>query len=367
MCCGWVLAFHLVPGKEGVETGSFMRDSRTKAETPLHRAAAFGTEEAIQLLLDSGATIDAKDMNGDSPLTWASWHLRPHSILQKLCDGAFRIHPDYAGMDANLLGKPHVQPGSSSWRWPSPIRWKRFPGYPGDYAALAVPASDRFTCCPSLAHRRHLTGLTVGGGNCGNDWPASNEDGGLNPMKRITRFISRNKRAIGVAMLLVFVGALFRWEIREVDDGMTGKPITRYRGMVFPWQPCGASGGGKQVHFRVQHWLFYGLVKLEAVGTTYWGNRVRIEFSEDERNYIVQNPETDLLLTNLGMSLVEGFSASGGVVSVEATDTEIQKFLEELKDEFLRKINRVTQPAILRGLARRLLPDCDNITRLLTG
>ena len=85
-----------------------MRDCRTKAETPLHRAAAFGTEESIQLLLDARATIDAKDMNGDSPLNWASWHLRPAAILRKLCYGTFRIRPDYLGMDANLLGKPDV-------------------------------------------------------------------------------------------------------------------------------------------------------------------------------------------------------------------------------------------------------------------
>jgi ankyrin repeat protein len=94
--------------KASVETDGFMRDCRTKAETPLHRAAAFGTEESIQLLLDARATIDAKDMNGDSPLTWASWHLRPASILRKLCYGAFRVRPDYAGMDANLLGRPDI-------------------------------------------------------------------------------------------------------------------------------------------------------------------------------------------------------------------------------------------------------------------
>lgn len=107
--------------KAFAETGGFMRDCRTKAETPLHRAAAFGTEETIQLLLDAGATIDAKDMNGDSPLTWASWHLRPGSILKKLCYGDFFIHPDAVtrstsdhgmgwgnGMETNLLGKPHV-------------------------------------------------------------------------------------------------------------------------------------------------------------------------------------------------------------------------------------------------------------------
>jgi uncharacterized protein len=67
--------------KGNVETGAFMRDVRTKGETPLHRAAAFGDEEAIQMLLDAGAIIDAKDMNGESPLSWASWHV-PHLFLE---------------------------------------------------------------------------------------------------------------------------------------------------------------------------------------------------------------------------------------------------------------------------------------------
>lgn len=92
----------------GAETGGFMRDCRTRGETPLHRAAAFGDEAAIQMLLDAGAQIDAKDVYGDSPLSWASWHLRPASILHKLCYGPYRIHPQYAGMAANLAGNPHV-------------------------------------------------------------------------------------------------------------------------------------------------------------------------------------------------------------------------------------------------------------------
>jgi len=58
--------------KPGVETDSFMRDCRTKGETPLHRAAAFGDAEAIQLLLHAGAVIDAKDVFDDTPLSWAS-------------------------------------------------------------------------------------------------------------------------------------------------------------------------------------------------------------------------------------------------------------------------------------------------------
>jgi ankyrin repeat protein len=95
--------------RKSVETEGFMRDCRTKGETPLHRAAAFGDQEAIQLLLDAGAAIDAKDMNGDSPLSWASWYLRPIPILRQLCYGNFRIRPDYGeGMQANLQGKPEV-------------------------------------------------------------------------------------------------------------------------------------------------------------------------------------------------------------------------------------------------------------------
>jgi ankyrin repeat protein len=94
--------------KPGVETGCFMRDVRTKGETPLHRAAAFGEEEVIQLLLDAGAALDAKDMNGDSPLTWASWHLRPTPILRKLCYGDFHIQPEHRDMETYLRGKPKV-------------------------------------------------------------------------------------------------------------------------------------------------------------------------------------------------------------------------------------------------------------------
>lgn len=88
------------------ESGAFMRDVRTRGETPLHRAAAFASEETIQLLLEAGAKIDAKDMNGDSPLTWASWYLRPDSILRKLLYDGFSIRPARRTMDANLIGAP---------------------------------------------------------------------------------------------------------------------------------------------------------------------------------------------------------------------------------------------------------------------
>jgi ankyrin repeat protein len=94
--------------RPGVETGCFMRDCRTKGETPLHRAAAFGAAATIQMLLKAGARLDAKDMNGDSPLSWASWYGRPDPILIKLCYGDFYIRPNRDSMAGYLQGQPDV-------------------------------------------------------------------------------------------------------------------------------------------------------------------------------------------------------------------------------------------------------------------
>ena len=90
----------------GVETGAFMRDCRTKGETPLHRAAAFGNEETIQMLLDAGASKEARDANGETPLSWGSWHARPTPVLRKLLYGGHRIHPENRGMERNTIGDP---------------------------------------------------------------------------------------------------------------------------------------------------------------------------------------------------------------------------------------------------------------------
>jgi len=103
---------------EDVETGCFMRDARTRGETPLHRAAAFGSERVVAMLLDAGARIDARDMDGATPLAWASWHLRPDAILRRLSYGNHAIHPDrdsrydhgrgWGVLDRSLIGRPHV-------------------------------------------------------------------------------------------------------------------------------------------------------------------------------------------------------------------------------------------------------------------
>lgn len=101
----------------GLETGAFMRDVRTKGETPLHRAAAYSDIRTIQFLLDNGADKEAKDAHGDTPLSWASQHLRPGSVLSLLAFGDHFISEKHKeintsdhgngwgnGMDWNLLG-----------------------------------------------------------------------------------------------------------------------------------------------------------------------------------------------------------------------------------------------------------------------
>lgn len=102
--------------RPGVATEAFMRDCRTRGETPLHRAAAFAPVSTIQLLLGAGAAKDLKDVNGDSPLSWASWHTRPDTILRLLTYDDFYVRPDrsstfdhgmgWGEMEIDLMGRP---------------------------------------------------------------------------------------------------------------------------------------------------------------------------------------------------------------------------------------------------------------------
>ncbi len=80
----------------GLPTQGFWRDVRTRGETPLHRAAAFGSPETNELLLAAGADKSLCDANGDSPLSWASWHIRPGRVL-------FLLSRDDAGICGDMI------------------------------------------------------------------------------------------------------------------------------------------------------------------------------------------------------------------------------------------------------------------------
>ena len=70
--------------KPGMRSSNFWRDVRTRGETPLHRAAAYASVETIKLLLAAGADLTIRDVNGDSPVGWASWHWRDRAIIDLL-------------------------------------------------------------------------------------------------------------------------------------------------------------------------------------------------------------------------------------------------------------------------------------------
>jgi uncharacterized protein len=63
---------------------NYWREAKTRGETPLHRAAAVASEETIKLLLASGGDPNIRDVNGEVPQGWASWHWRPKEIIDLL-------------------------------------------------------------------------------------------------------------------------------------------------------------------------------------------------------------------------------------------------------------------------------------------
>ena len=93
-------------------------------------------------------------------------------------------------------------------------------------------------------------------------------------MRRVLGYLARHKRGVALSLLLLVVGACFRWEIAEIDDARTGECIASHHRAVFPWQPCLAALGrersGRLINFHVRHRLCYGLIKVEAKGQTMW-------------------------------------------------------------------------------------------------
>lgn len=94
---------------------------------------------------------------------------------------------------------------------------------------------------------------------------------------------------------------------------------------------------------------------------------MKIIFSRSEAEYIVNDSETDLMLTRVGIALVEPLLQDHGEIEVNASDSEFQEFLETLREDYIGKAERLPSPEHLVGLARKLLPDYESISPMKFG
>ncbi|MEM7384413.1 MAG: ankyrin repeat domain-containing protein [Verrucomicrobiota bacterium] len=70
--------------KAGIVTPALDFGTKVIGETPLHRAAAFGSEAMIQLFVEAGADVRATDAHGETPLNLYGrfQRRRPHLRLE---------------------------------------------------------------------------------------------------------------------------------------------------------------------------------------------------------------------------------------------------------------------------------------------
>ena len=94
---------------------------------------------------------------------------------------------------------------------------------------------------------------------------------------------------------------------------------------------------------------------------------MKIIFSRAESKYIVENSETDLMLTSIGMELIVAIERNSEDVHVDASQTEYDEFLESLRDDYVWKIKRLADPTFLTNLAKRFLPDFQSLTPMELG
>ena len=85
-----------------------------------------------------------------------------------------------------------------------------------------------------------------------------------------------------------------------------------------------------------------------------------VRFTQEERDYIVNNKETDLLLTELGLKLVEGFKEVEKGVYIEVSDKDYKAFVEDFKDEYIWKSKRINNLFFFK-LAKRFITNLESL------
>jgi len=89
--------------------------------------------------------------------------------------------------------------------------------------------------------------------------------------------------------------------------------------------------------------------------------KIKIILTKAERDYIVQNQNSDLVLTSIGMNLVERCKQVGGAYSLDAETEDYSEFIENLRDEFIWKIRRISNPQPLNSMAKKFLDDYNSL------
>jgi len=77
-----------------LESGAFINALNTIGRTPLHYASAYGNEKVVEFLLSRGARVNTCDVYGNTPLKCASkYNSTEHKRIAKLlkANGAFCV------------------------------------------------------------------------------------------------------------------------------------------------------------------------------------------------------------------------------------------------------------------------------------
>ena len=78
-------------------------------------------------------------------------------------------------------------------------------------------------------------------------------------------------------------------------------------------------------------------------------------------DFIVNDEKTDLLLTSIGLELVELSEINNTKATLKTNKQDYDEFIETLRDDYIWKTNRIRNTLLLSQLAERFLHDFDKI------
>ena len=88
---------------------------------------------------------------------------------------------------------------------------------------------------------------------------------------------------------------------------------------------------------------------------------MEITFSKEEMDFIVNDEKTDLLLTSIGLELVELSEINNTKATLKTNKQDYDEFIETLRDDYIWKTNRIQNTLLLSQLAEKFLYDFDKI------